>query len=181
MVAAIGFLLAIVLVIGGLSHGFGFAPGGPTVDAGRIPVVDAPTQLRALAASVPYPLRVPATPAGWRSNSVGQDPVAGTDRTDVRVGYLTVQSRYAQLLQTDATEEALLAAHRGARALAAQGPQNVAGQEWVVYGTEPDEPLWIADIATPGRGSVRVAISGSGPVEDYRTLAAAVAAGPVLG
>lgn len=180
MVGAMGILLAVVLVIGGLSHGFSFAPGGPTVDPTGIPVVDAPAELRGLASSVPYPLRVPVTPPGWRSNSVAEDRVTGTDRTDTRVGYLTTQSQYLQLLQTDATEDALLAAQPGSRTLAAQGPQTVAGQEWVVYGTEPGEPIWIADIATPGGASVRVLISGSGTAEDYRTLATAVQAGEVL-
>lgn len=174
MVVAIGVLLAVVLVIGGLSRGFGFTPGGPTVDPTGIPVVDAPAQLRGLASSVPFPLAVPATPPGWRSNSVAQDRVVGTDRTDVRVGYLTAASRYLQLLQTDAPEDALLAAQPGGRRLAGQGPQTVAGQQWVVYGAEPDEPIWIADLPTPGGGSVRVLISGSGTVDDYRVLAAAV-------
>lgn len=180
MVVAIGVLLAVVLVIGGLSRGFGFAPGGPTVDPISIPVVDAPAELRGLASSVPFALRVPAVPADWRSNSVAEDRVVGTDRNDVRVGYLTTQSEYLQLLQTDAAEDALLAAQAGGRRLAAQGPQTVAGQEWVVYGTEPDEPIWIADIPTPGGASVRVLISGSGTVADYRTLATAVQTGGVL-
>lgn len=180
MVAAIGVMLLVVLVIGGLSRGFGFAPGGPTVDPTGIPVVDAPAQLRGLASSVSFPLRVPATPAGWRSNSVAEDRVVGTDRTDVRVGYLTGASQYLQLVQTDATEDALLAAQPGARALTAQGPETVAGQQWVVYGAEPAEPIWIADLATPGGGSVRVLISGSGAAQDYRTLAGAVQAGEVL-
>jgi hypothetical protein len=180
MVAAIGFLLVLVLVVGGLSHGFGFTPTGPTVDQSAIPVVDAPSELRGLASSVPYPLRVPVTPAGWRSTSVAEDPVAGTDRTDVRVGYLTTQSRYLQLLQTDAPEDALLAAQTGARTLPAQGPQTVAGGQWVVYGAEPQEPVWIADLPTPGGGPVRVLISGSATADDYRTLAAAVQAGEIL-
>ncbi len=181
MVVAIGVLLVVVLVIGGLSRGFGFAPGGPTVDPTAIPVVDAPAELRGLSSSVPYPLRVPATPAQWRSNSVAQDRVTGTDRTDVRVGYLTAGSHYLQLLQTDAPEDALLAAQSSGLRLAAQGPQAVAGQEWVVYGADPDEPIWIADLPTPGGASVRVLISGSGTAEDYRTLARAVQAADLLG
>ena len=180
MVVAIGVLLVVVLVIGGLSRGFGFAPGGPTVDPAAIPVVDAPAELRGLATSVPYPLRAPATPEGWRSNSVAQDRVTGTARTDVRVGYLTAGSRYLQLLQTDAPEDVLLAAQSPGRRLAAQGPQTVAGQAWVVYGAEPEEPVWIADLPTQGGKSVRVLISGSGTVANYRTLAAAVQSGDVL-
>lgn len=172
MLAALGVLLAIVLVIGGLSRGFGFAPTGPTVDPTGIPVVDAPAELRGLAASVPFALRIPAAPAGWRSNSVAGEPVSGTDREQVRVGYLTAGSHYVQLLQSDATEEALLATQAGTRQLVAQGTQDVAGQRWVVYGTRPGEPVWIADL-----GAVRLVISGTGTDDEYRALAAATLAG----
>jgi hypothetical protein len=172
MAVALGVLIAIVLVIGGLSRGFGFAPTGPTVDPAGIPAVDAPAELRALAPAVPFALRIPAVPTGWRSNSVARDPVAGTDRTGVRVGYLTAGSNYLQLLQSDATEEALLAAQSGTRQLAAQGMSDVGGQRWVVYGTRPAEPVWIADA-----GQVRLVISGTGTDDEYRALAAATLAG----
>ncbi len=175
MAAALGVLIAIVLVIGGLSRGFGFAPTGPTVDPAGIPTVDAPAELRGLAVSVPFALRIPAAPAGWRSNSVAGDPVAGTDRKAVRVGYLTGGSTYVQLLQSDATEEALLAAQAGTRRLVAQGTQDVAGQRWVVYGTRPGEPVWIAD-----EGRVRLVISGSGTDDEYRALAGAALGGEIL-
>lgn len=175
MLVALGVLLAIVLVIGGLSRGFGFAPTGPTVDPTGIPVVDAPAELRGLAAGVPFALRIPAAPAGWRSNSVAQDPVGGTDRKDVRVGYLTGQGNYLQILQSDATEEALLAAQSGTRRLVAQGTQDVAGQRWVVYGSRPGEPVWIAD-----EGQVRLVISGSGTDDEYRALAGGVTSGEAI-
>ncbi len=175
MAVALGVLIAIVLVVGGLSRGFGFAPTGPTVDPAGIPTVDAPAELRGLAASVPFALRIPAVPAGWRPNSVADDPLAGTDRTAVRVGYLTDQSDYLQLVQSDATEEALLAAQAGTRQLVAQGTQDVAGQRWVVYGTRPGEPVWIAD-----EGRVRLVITGSGTDDEYRALAGAARAGEVV-
>jgi Protein of unknown function (DUF4245) len=173
MLVALGVLLAIVLVIGGLSRGFGFAPTGPMVDPAGIPSVDAPAELRALTA--PFPVRIPATPVGWRSNSVAQDPVPGTDRGEVRVGYLTAGSNYLQLLQSDAGEDALLAAQSGTRQLPAQGPQDVAGQRWVVYGARPAEPVWIADL-----GPVRLVINGTGTDDEYRALAGAALAGEVL-
>jgi hypothetical protein len=172
MLVAIGVLVVIVLVIGGLSRGFGFAPTGPTVDPTGIPVVDAPTELRGLAPSVPFALRTPSAPEGWRSNSVAAEPVSRTDRKQVRVGYLTAGSHYLQLLQSDATEEALLAAQAGTRQLVAQGTQDVAGQRWVVYGTRPGEPVWIADL-----GTVRLVISGTATDDEYRALAAGALAG----
>lgn len=175
MLAALGVLVVIVLVVGGLSRGFGFAPTGPTVDPAGVPVVDAPAELRGPAASVPFPLRVPATPPGWRSNSVAREPVTGTDRRSVRVGYLTGSSRYLQLVQSDAVEDALLAAQAGTRTLVAQGTQDVAGRRWVVYGARPGEPVWIADL-----GPVRLVISGSGTDDEYRALAGAAQAGEVM-
>ena len=128
-------------------------------------VVDAPAQLRALTA--PFPLRVPATPAGWRSNSVGTDDVAG--RKAVRAGYLTPSAGYLQLQQSDATEEALLAAMRRAsrprvrRTSAARGGSSTA--------RGPREPVWIADVK-----GVRLVLTGSATDDEFRTLATAVLA-----
>jgi hypothetical protein len=167
MIAAVGVLLLVVLVLGFVSSGAGFTPAGPVADPSSVRVVDAPTQLRGLASTVAFAVKVPATPPGWRANSVGTDVVGG--RKVIRVGYLTPTGTYVQLQQTDATEEDLLAAAAGARALPAQGAQDVAGVRWVVYGTRPGEPVWIAD----GNG-VRLAITGSGTDDEFATMAAAV-------
>jgi uncharacterized protein DUF4245 len=165
MIAAVGVLVLIVLVLGFLSGGVGFSPG-PVADPSAVRVVDAPAQLRGLAGSVPFAVRVPATPAGWRSNSVGTDVVA--DRKAVRVGYLTPSAGYLQLQQSDATEEALLAAV-GERP--GQGAQEVGGTRWVVYGARPAEPVWIADVK-----GVRLVLTGSATDDEFRTLATAVLA-----
>jgi Protein of unknown function (DUF4245) len=165
MIAAVGVLVFIVLVLGFLSGGVGFSPG-PVADPSAVRVVDAPAQLRGLAGSVPFAVRVPATPAGWRSNSVGTDVVG--DRKAVRVGYLTPSAGYLQLQQSDATEEALLTALGGRPA---QGAQDVAGTRWVVYGTRPAEPVWIADVK-----GVRLVLTGSATDDEFRTLATAVLA-----
>jgi len=165
MIAAVGVLVFIVLVLGFLSGGVGFSPG-PVADPSAVRVVDAPAQLRGLAGSVPFAVRVPATPAGWRSNSVGTDVVG--DRKAIRVGYLTPSAGYLQLQQSDATEEALLTALGGRPA---QGAQDVAGTRWVVYGTRPAEPVWIADVK-----GVRLALTGSATDDEFRTLATAVLA-----
>ena len=55
----------------------------------------------------------------------------------------------------------------------AQGTQDVAGQRWVVYGTRPGEPVWIADLTGPDGSALRLVIDGSGTDDDYRTLDAA--------
>jgi hypothetical protein len=97
---------------------------------------------------------------------VGTDDVAG--RKAIRAGYLTPSAGYLQLQQSDATEEALLAAI-GERP--AQGAQDVGGARWVVYGARPAEPVWIADVK-----GVRLVLTGSATDDEFRTLATAVLA-----
>lgn len=166
MIAAVGVLVLIVLVLGFLSSGAGFTPGGPVADPSRVRTVDGPAQLHGLAGTVRFPVRVPATPPGWRTTSTGAEVVDG--RRMVRVGYLTAAGAYVQLQQSDATEEALLAAAAGDRPVPGQGARDVGGLRWVVYGARPAEPVWIADAA-----GARLLITGNGPDEDFTTLAAA--------
>lgn len=169
MVAAVGVLVFVVLVLGFLGGRAGFAPGGPVADPSAVPAVDAPAALRGLTGSLPFVVRVPATPAGWRSNSVGMDVVG--DRKAVRVGYLTPSAGYLQLQQSDATEEALVAAAARPGPMPAQGVQEVGGARWVVYGVRPQEPVWVADV-----GGVRLVLTGSATDDEFRTLATAVLA-----
>ncbi|MFC4946967.1 DUF4245 domain-containing protein [Pseudonocardia sp. GCM10023141] len=175
MVLALGALLLVVLVTGGLSRSCSFAPGGPTVDRSGLPVVDAPAELRGLATRVPFPVRIPAVPADWRSNSTGQDVVGDTQARSVRVGYVTAGGTYVRLVQSDASEEALLAAEKGKQPVAGQGTVDAGGQTWVVYGARPaTEPVWIATV--PGPVPVRLVITGSGTDDEFRTVATAVLA-----
>lgn len=177
MLGAIGVLLLIVFVIGGVSGSCSFSPGGPTVDSSAGPVVDAPAEITRLAPTVPYAVRVPAVPAGWRSNSVDQDlldPAAAATGRALRVGYLTPEGRYLRLLQSDGSEEALLASETGGQPVPARGTADVAGVSFVVYGAEDDEPIWIGEL-----DGVRLLLTGSAGEPDFRALATAVAEGPV--
>lgn len=176
MIMALGVLLAVILVSGGITRSCSFAPTGPTVDSSRLPVVDAPAELRAL--RVPFPVRIPAVPPDWRSNSVGQDIVDGA--RVVRTGYITSQGRYLRLLQSDAAEEALLAVETGRAPIAASGPVDVGGQRWVVYPRAEREPLWVAEVATPDAPPLRLLITGSADENDFRVLAGAAAAGELV-
>jgi hypothetical protein len=98
----------------------------------------------------------------------------------MRTGYLTADGRYLRLVQTDASEEALLATGSGAQAAPASGVVDVDGTRWVAYPGERAEPIWIAEIAGPDARAVRMLITGSGSEGDFRTLAAAAATGEVL-
>ena len=64
MVGAVAVLVAVVLLFAGMTRSCSFAPGGPSADPASGPRVDAPAQLRVLAGSMPFPLRVPVPPAG---------------------------------------------------------------------------------------------------------------------
>jgi hypothetical protein len=182
MLVALGVLVLIVIGFGGLSGSWSFAPTGPSIDPAAVPVVDAPAELGRLAPLVPFPVRDPAVPAGWRVNSVEQDPVAGGGQA-VRSGYVTPGGHYLQLLQSDASEAALLATASGQGPVPGRGPVDVDGQQWVVYGGQATaaaraEPVWIT--ATPGGSPARMLLTGSGTDEEFRTLASAAAtAGPL--
>jgi hypothetical protein len=175
MLVAIGVLVVIVGVLGAITGSCSFAPGGPRVDSSAGPVVDAPAEITRLAGTVPYPVRVPAVPAGWRSNSVDQDlldPAAPDAGRALRVGYLTPEGRYLRLLQSDGTEEALLASETGGAPVPARGTVEVAGVPYVVYGAEDEEPIWIGEL-----DGVRLLLTGSAAEADFRALAEAVVAG----
>jgi hypothetical protein len=178
MIAAIGVLLLVILVVGGLSRSCTFAPTGPTVDASRLPVVDVPAELRRLAPDTSFPLRIPAVPADWRANSTDRETIPDGGRA-VRTGYLTPEGRFLRLLQSDATEEALLVSEGGSAPVVAQGVVDVGGQRWVAYtGTgERAEPLWITEVTTQGAAPVRMLVTGSGSEQDLRTLATAAVDG----
>lgn len=176
LLMALGALLIVVLATGGLSRSCSFAPGGPTVDQRGLPVVDAAAELRALAPGVAFGLRIPVVPADWRANSTGRYPVGDTRAQSIRAGYVTAAGHYLRLAQSDAPEEALIAAERGKQPVIGQGTVDVGGQAWVVYGPRPAEPIWVATL--PGATPVRVLITGSGTDDEFRALAAAVLAAP---
>lgn len=176
MAGAVLVLAVLVLLSAGITRSCTFAPTGPVVDPSGIPAVDAPAKLRELRAG--FPVRIPAVPADWRSNSVGQDRVEGG--RVVRTGYLTPDGRYLRLLQSDATEPVLLGVETGANPVAARGPVEVSGQKWVVYARADGEPIWVADVPTDGGSSIRLLITGSGTEEAVRTLAGAALAGELL-
>ena len=173
MIGALVVLGVIVLAIGGLTRGCAFAPTGPTVDPSAGPTVDAPAQLRALARSTPFALRVPAVPADWRANAVGVVRIGEGQQQAVRTGYVLPSGRYVRVVQSDAAEPALVA-EEAKGPPTASGTVDVAGTPWTVYGDGTREPLWAAQV-----DGVRLVITGSGAEADFRALAAGTAGGEV--
>ena len=174
LLGAVGLLVVVVLVLGGLTRGCSFAPTGPTVDPGAGPTVDAPGQLRALAGSTPFALRVPAVPADWRANAVGVVQVGKASRRAVRAGYVLPSGRYLRVVQSDADEAALVVEEAKGTPVAS-GPVDVAGTSWVTYTDGTPEPIRIAQV-----DGVRLLITGSGDDAEFRTLAAGTTGAPVL-
>lgn len=169
LIGALLVLLPVMLLFGGLSR-CSFSPGGPSVDPSAGPTVDAPALLRAAAPQVPFALRIPAVPPGWHSNAVNRALIDGGQI--VRAGYVTGAGRYLQLVQSDATEEAVL--RDVARSVPpGSGTVEAGGQRWVVY--QGAEPFWVADV-----GGVRLLITGSAGEGEFRALAEAALAGEQL-
>ena len=164
---------------------------------GPIPSYDAASALRADAATLGFPIRMPVLPSGWQPNSGGRggiengrtDPSTGqrlNAATSV-VGYISPTGEYLRLTQSNADEEKLVRSiHSSAYPT---GTVDVAGTSWVVYrgaghGTDQTggadaEPIWTTRLTGPG-GATQVAITGAGSADQFRTLASATQSQPPL-
>jgi Protein of unknown function (DUF4245) len=170
-----------------------FQPG--RTHEGRIPSYDAAAALRADAATLGFPIRLPQLPAGWRSNSGSRggiengrtDPSTGQrlNAATSTVGYITPSGRYLSLTQSNADEDKLVGSiHRSAYPT---GAVDIAGTSWVIYqgggqsgGQGVDsEPVWTTALTSPG-GRTQVAITGAGSTDQFRTLASATQSQPPL-
>jgi hypothetical protein len=177
------------ILLAGMVGMCSFQPGRTNV--GAIPSYDAAAALRADAATLGFPVRLPQLPAGWRSNSGNRGGIEN-GRSDAStgqrlnaatstVGYITPSGQYLSLTQSDADEDKLVGSiHRSAFPT---GAVDVAGANWVVYqgsgqGAE-GEPVWTTALTGPG-GRTQIAITGSGSTDQFRTLASATQSQPPL-
>ena len=159
---------------------------------GTIPSYDAPAALRADAATLGFPIRIPQLPAGWHANSGGRggiengrtDPATGQRLRAVTstVGYISPTGMYLSLTQSNADEDKLVASiHPSAYPT---WTVDVAGTVWVVYhgagqrGADA-EPVWTTRLAGPA-GATQIAITGAGSADEFRTLASATQSQPPL-
>ncbi|MDT5347142.1 MAG: hypothetical protein QOH91_429 [Mycobacterium sp.] len=177
------------ILLAGLIGMCSFQPG--RTNEGAIPSYDAAGALRADAAALGFPIRLPQLPAGWRSNSGSRRGIEN-GRTDAStrqrlnaatstVGYITPTGQYLSLTQSNADEDKLVGSiHRSAFPT---GAVDVAGTNWVVYqagGQGADaEPVWTTTLTSPG-GRTQIAITGSGSTDQFRTLASATQSQPPL-
>jgi hypothetical protein len=171
-----------------------FAPGGTT--RGTIPSYDAAAALRADAATLGFPIRLPRLPAGWQPNSGGRGGIEN-GRTDTStgqrlnaatsiVGYISPTGMYLSLTQSNADEDKLVGSiHPSQTPAYPTGTVDVDGTSWVVYrntgqsGGVAAEPVWTTRLASPA-GPTQVAITGAGSTDQFRTLASATQSQPPL-
>ncbi|WP_309226848.1 MULTISPECIES: DUF4245 domain-containing protein [unclassified Mycolicibacterium] len=176
-------LVVACVALAGMLGMCSFAPQGP--GKGPAPQYDAPAALKADAAALHIPIRVPVLPEGWHANSGGRgsidagriDPATKQPARALtsKVGYLTAGGMYVALTQSNADEEKLVASiHSG---MYPTGAQDIGGVHWIVYDGAGDdqqgtEPIWTAKLNGP-TGPAQIAVSGSAAAGDYRTLAEA--------
>jgi hypothetical protein len=163
--------------------------GGRGPSEGPSPAYDAARALKADAADVGFPIRLPALPDGWQANSGsrtgiegGRTDPAGKDKQRAvasRVGYIAPSKMYVSLTQSNADETALVQSIQ--KDVYPTGAADIDGVTWVVYqGGEGTEPVWTTRLSSP-RGATQVAITGAGSSDDFRALAIATQTSPPLG
>jgi hypothetical protein len=179
--------LAVVCVLfAGLVGMCSFGGSGPS--AGPAPSYDAAYALKADAAAVGYPVRLPKLPDGWQANSgtrlgieSGRTNRDGDKQRAIasRVGYIAPSKMYVSLTQSNADEAALVGSVQ--KDVFPTGTENIDGVTWVIYqGGEGAEPVWTTRLDS-AKGPTQLAISGSGSPDDFRALAIATQTQPPLG
>jgi hypothetical protein len=183
-------LVLACIVLAGMLGMCSFQPAGP--GKGQTPTYDAAAALRADAATLGFPVRLPQLPEGWHANSGDRggidggrtDPSSGQQSRAVTstVGYLTPTGMYLALTQSNADEDKLVGSIK--TDAYPTGAQDVYGAKWVVYegggqGQGPVEPVWTTRLTGP-TGPAQIAITGAGSTAEFRTLAAATQTQPPL-
>ena len=168
-------LVLACIVLAGVLGMCSFQPSGP--GAGPAPNYDAPAALKADAAALKIPVRLPVLPQGWTANSGGRggidggriDPATGqkTRAVSSRVGYLSPTGMYLSVTQSNADEEALISSLD--TDLVPTGTQDVDGVKWVVYESGEGEPAWTTRLPD----GAQLAITGAAGPDEFRVLAKA--------
>jgi hypothetical protein len=173
MVISMLILLPIVGLVALLGHGCSFSPGGPTVDLNQLQTIDPRPPLISAARALPFPVREPAMPAGWRTTVVNLDPAPGGAGA-VRISWITPGGRYLRVVQSPAEEGALVAAETGGDPTGAR-PLPAAGAQWVDYTGGNGEQAWARRA-----GPVEWLLTGDGTAAEFTAAARALTAAAPL-
>lgn len=165
MVWSIIPLLVICAIIAGIAGSCSWGFGS---DAAKqsVPSFDSAAAFTADARTLPFPIREPAVPAEWQSNSGVTATVGGSLTSSV--GWITESGTFVQLNQTQAGEEDLVR-HLGGDGVAGTGTAEAGGRTWVTYADEQgDRTVWFTDL-----GDVRIGLLGRGDNPPLDVLATA--------
>lgn len=178
--------MAVVLVVVGLIALYGrnvsFAPGGQA-DAGAPPTADVIGGFSHAKATMDFPITIPhGVPAAWHPNSLSvSDPGTSHDGIAqvgtlkaVRGGWITPQDAYIQLVEAAGDAAQTLQSEFG-QARSVSGTVQAGGATWSVTIGVRSESAWVRTVESVA-GRTTLLITGNAAVNDFRTLAQAVAA-----
>lgn len=165
-------LLLICVVIAGVAGSCTWGFGDQAAEQ-KVPDFNSAAAFKADAQTMPFPIREPAVPVAWKSNSGSTTTVGGSLTSNV--GWITERGAYVQLTQSGATEEQLIR-KLGGDTVTGTGTRDLGGHQWITY-ENPDEhkKVWITDL-----GDVRIAVVSRGSDDELATLATAVLAAQPL-
>ncbi len=164
-------LAVFVLALTGLTRACSFSPTAPTVDRGSVQRIDVAQAAQDAAGAVPFAVRAPAMPADWIAQSSDVRPVGGGQA--FRLGWVTPESGFLRLVQSNAPEDALVTSEQGTpRAL---GPVSAGGLTWTTYPGIRGEGLWVTDV-----GGVRWVVTGDASPARFTQLVTTALGSPVV-
>lgn len=157
-------LLLICLVIAGVAGSCNWGFGSKAAEQ-PIPSFNSEAAFRADARTMPFPIREPALPEGWQSNSGTTRNIEG--KLASNVGWIPPSSSYVQLTQSNAEEAALVRGILG-DGVTGTGTREVGNRVWVAYENREGRKAWVTDL-----GDVRIAVLSPGGEDNMRVLAEA--------
>lgn len=167
--------MVLVMLLAGVASRCSFSPGGPSGQGATPAVVDLGRELRVHAPRLGLAVREPSLPEGWTPNSVGTGSVGGKGQNrSIRVGLITDTGHYLRFSQSTARADDLVEAETNERRIA-QDSIEVDGVTWRIYPAARAERAWVADVS-----GVRLLITGSGATDEFRRLATALLAAPIV-
>ncbi|QGU02439.1 hypothetical protein CKALI_07885 [Corynebacterium kalinowskii] len=140
-----------------------FNPGAP--ENGPVKEVDAQQILSMEAKAMNFPVRLPANPEGWVTNSARRTTVNRQPATVL--GWVTKEGAYVQLTQTDQPlDKAVQDVDEHGRTQ--QQPVEVDGQQFEVYTSADNNvrDVWATDL-----GDVRLVFSGTAGAAEFEQIA----------
>ena len=152
---------------------------------GPPPTIDAAAALRADAAALRFPIRLPQLPGDWQATSAKRGHTIDAKQSGVsKIDYIVPGGARISLFQSDAKERPLMeyvdTAGSLEESLQPTGRQEVDGVTWRTWrGANHKDPVWSTELGVPDAPQ-QIAITGSAGADAYRMLAAAVQTQPPL-